>query len=70
MAPELAAADRLCSEQPQKYADLHSVPPVGISETLEALHSQIAELTSQLDSTRHELEESKQLKTGIPGADL
>ena len=66
MAPELAAADRLCSEQHQKYADLHSVLLVGISETLEAPHSQSAELTSQLDSTHHEHEEAKRLRQAFP----
>ena len=66
MAPELAATDRLCSEQHQKYADLHSLPPVGISETLEAPHSQSAELTSQLDSTHHEHEEAKRLRQAFP----
>ena len=48
------------------YADLHSVPLVGISETLEFSHSQSAELTSQLDSTRHELEEAKRLTQAFP----
>ena len=40
---------------------------MGISETLEALHSQIAELTSQLDFTRRELEEAKRLRQASPG---
>ena len=62
LEPELATADRLCTEQQQKYATLHSVPPVGISETLDALHTQRAELASQLDSTHQELEEAKHVR--------